>query len=93
VTNEWVAALFAPLEGKIPKEYVGQIADHLQTGLFGLYPRMELEKLTTMLKEREDTILHLERKCDLLMAHVRELQDLLRIFEATPGGKTEDWDE
>ena len=93
VTNEWVGALFAALEGKIPKDYVGQIADHLPTGLFGLYPRLELEKLTTMLKARDDTIHHLERKCDLLMARVRQLRDLLRIFEATPGGKTEDWDE
>ena len=90
MTNEWVATLFAALEGKIPKVYVGQIADHLP---IGLYPRLDLEKLTTMLKEREDTIHHLERKCDLLMARVRQLRDLLRIFEATPGGKTEDWDE
>ena len=93
VTNEWAAALFAALEGKIPKDFVGQIADHLPIGLFGLYPRLELEKLTTMLKEREDTIHHLERKCDLLMADVRELRDLLRLLQATPGGKTEDWDE
>ena len=93
VPNKWGAALFAALEGKIPKDYVGQIVDHLPIGLFGLYPRLELEKLTTMLKEREDTIHHLECKCDLLMARVRELRDLLRLFEATPGGKIEDWDE
>src|SRR5262249_7664981 len=40
--------------------------------LFSSVPRLEVEKLTTMLKEREDTIHHLERKCDLLMARVRE---------------------
>ena len=72
--NEWVAALFAALGGKIPKKYVGQIADHLP---IALYARLELAKLTTRLKEREDTIHHLERKCDLLMVRVRELQDLL----------------
>src|SRR5262249_22359145 len=63
--------VFAALEGKIAKDYVGQIADHLPIGLFGLYPRLEVEKLTTMFKEREDTIYHLERKCDLLMARLR----------------------
>ena len=93
MTNEWVAALFAALEGKIPKDYVGQIADHLPIGLCGLYPRLEVDKLTTMFKEREDTIYHLERKSDLLMARVRELRDRLRLLQATPGGKTEDWDE
>ena len=91
--NEWGAALFAALEGKIPKNFVGQIADHLPIGLFGLYPRLELEKFTTMLKEREDTIHQLEHKCDLLMAWVQELRDLLSFFQAPPEGKTEDWDD
>ena len=93
MTNEWGAALVAALEGKIPKDYVGEIADHLPIGFFGLYPRLELEKLMTRLKEHEDTIYHLECQYNLLKAYVREAEDLLMLFQPRPGENTEDWDD